>query len=202
MLIIYSLATLISGWIPESHAKAYRAIIEGRLKISEAEKVHFCKLGQRRSLRFAFPSWIRQVTGPNSSPNTQTNSLYSNTSQQLSSLAPIYTPAGRPNQSSTAMKVTAPGIYNNQLDSQVDVNSSVTDELFVLFGVDCAGRTPEFDQIDVTKQDDGISFQDLRKKYRELRGFWRYWLSVWRLNHCDFVQVGNPFISFSVAATN
>jgi hypothetical protein len=172
------------------------------LKISETKKVHFCKFGRKGNLRFAFPSGIRQVTGPNTSPDWQASSSNPNPSSLPSAFALTNVAGRNPNQPSSNVRATAPGTSNNPLDVHIDIKPNTANELFVLFGVDCAGRTLEFDQIDVTKQDDGIFFRDLKKKYRELRGFWRYWLSVWRLNHCDFVQVGSPLFPFSAAATN
>lgn len=67
---------------------------------------------------------------------------------------------------------------------------SVRQGLYVLFGVKGARRTLELAQIDAkSHKDDGLFFKELRMHYKQLRGFWRRWFSVWRLKHCDFVKV-------------
>lgn len=70
------------------------------------------------------------------------------------------------------------------------LNTGVLEDLFILFGVKGRRRTLELAQLN-SKQytDDGSFFDDLKKSYKELRGFWRYWFSVWRLSYCDFVKV-------------
>ncbi|KAK2771488.1 hypothetical protein CKAH01_04063 [Colletotrichum kahawae] len=30
--------------------------------------------------------------------------------------------------------------------------------------------------------------ENLRRGYRQLRGFWRYWLSIYKFSHCDFFE--------------
>jgi hypothetical protein len=166
------------------------------VKILEIKNAHFCKFRDRRSFRFAFNSWIKQAAGPNLSPNSQGSSPNLNPSLHLSSLAEIYNPGGRPNQSSNNMMMTAPRISSSQAALQVNINSRSANELFILFGVEGGRQTLEFAQLDVTRQDDAMFFRALKERYRELRGFWRYWLSVWQLNHCDFVQVCSPLFPF------
>jgi hypothetical protein len=78
----------------------------------------------------------------------------------------------------------------NQQGSQVIPNTATSNNLFILFGVKGPRRTPGFDQIDAQKYaEDEPFFHDLKKAYKTLRGFWRYWFSVWRLRYCDFVKV-------------
>jgi hypothetical protein len=77
---------------------------------------------------------------------------------------------------------------------------SVRQGLYILFGVKGARRTLELAQIDAKRhKDDGLFFMELRMHYKQLRGFWRRWFSVWRLKHCDFVKVctwlGSPISS-------
>jgi len=78
--------------------------------------------------------------------------------------------------------------------SQQVINTIVampqTHRLFILFAVKGSRRTPELAQIDTTiYTNDGAFFEHMRERYRELRGFLRYWFSVWQFNHCDFVKV-------------
>jgi hypothetical protein len=86
---------------------------------------------------------------------------------------------------------TAPNLLLDSRDGlKVDLSTETEHELFILFGVQGARKTLELAQIDVTKHaDDSSFFCDLRKEYKRLRGFWRYWLSIWQLKYCDFVKV-------------
>ena len=60
----------------------------------------------------------------------------------------------------------------------------------VLFGVKGSRITLELAQIDAVKYGkDNLFFLNLREEYKQRRGRLRYWLSVWRLSHCDFVKV-------------
>jgi hypothetical protein len=81
-------------------------------------------------------------------------------------------------------------LLGNEQQSQTILNAATLNELLILFGVIGSRRTLELAQID-TKQytKDGTFFHDLKKSYKEFRGFWRYWFSVWRLSYCDFVKV-------------
>lgn len=82
---------------------------------------------------------------------------------------------------------TAP---SNQKTAQTSINMPQINESFVLFGVKGTRRTLELAQINARKYlNDNAFFGDMRKQYRELRGFARYWFSIWRLSHCDFVKV-------------
>jgi len=66
---------------------------------------------------------------------------------------------------------------------------SPINRLVVLFGVKGSRRTLDLAQVptDIHNNDRAFFFE-LRKRYRNLRGFWRYWFSVWQLRHCDFVK--------------
>lgn len=79
---------------------------------------------------------------------------------------------------------------SNPQPSQTGNNLTRVDKLFVLFGVKGTRRTLELAQIDTYNYaSDGEFFGGLKKEYRGLRGYLRYWFSVWQLSHCDFVKV-------------
>ena len=80
----------------------------------------------------------------------------------------------------------------DQHAGQTSINMPQMNESFVLFGVKGTRRTLELAQINARKcMNDDAFFGDMRKRYRELRGFLRYWFSIWRFSHCDFVKVVN-----------
>ena len=70
------------------------------------------------------------------------------------------------------------------------INVQGTDQSVVLFGVNGPRITLELGQIDTIKygRDDQF-FWNFKQQYEQHRGFLRYWFSVWRLSHCDFVKV-------------
>lgn len=81
---------------------------------------------------------------------------------------------------------------SNPPAGQTSINMPQMNESFVLFGVKGTRRTLELAQINVRKcMNDDALFGDMRNRYRELRGFLRYWFSIWRFSHCDFVKVDN-----------
>lgn len=45
-----------------------------------------------------------------------------------------------------------------------------------------------FRQIVSTSQCTSAFSDNLRKRYRELRGFWCYWFSIYKFSHCDFFE--------------
>ena len=64
------------------------------------------------------------------------------------------------------------------------------DESRVLFGVQGPRRTLELAQIDALEHSqDKTFFAQVRKEYKKSRGLLRYWFSIWRFNHCIFVEV-------------
>lgn len=81
-------------------------------------------------------------------------------------------------------------VSSNSQNSQMPINIARVKSLFVLFGVKGTRRTPELAQMDAySYASDCEFFGHLKKKYRELRGYLRYWFSVWQFSHCDFVRV-------------
>ncbi|KAL9098335.1 MAG: hypothetical protein Q9163_005991 [Psora crenata] len=78
---------------------------------------------------------------------------------------------------------------SNQPNVQVNITTSLAAQWFVLFGVKGPRRTPELAQINAKKyENDNAFFKDMSKHYKSLRGYLRYWFSVWQLTYCDFVK--------------
>jgi hypothetical protein len=140
-------------------------------------------------------TWFHQTaissTGSNPTPSP-TNLLIGNTPSGLKRSQ------SRDFPGSTSGSSTTPNPLSASPDGlNVDLSTETENELFVLFGVQGARKTLELAQIDVTKYVEDISFfRDLRREYRQLRGFWRYWLSIWQLKYCDFVKVPQSFLLY------
>ena len=104
--------------------------------------------------------------------------------------------------SNTGMTPTPLGLQiSGQYGTQTSIPISQNNQSFVLFGVAGKRRTLGWAQIDTIKHfDDSSFFSTMLQEYRELRGSLRYWFSLWRLNHCDFVKarllvlVGHGFV--------
>lgn len=63
-------------------------------------------------------------------------------------------------------------------------------QLHILLVVQGSHRTLELDPINLKYYSSDEAFFDLLlQQNRRCRGFWKYWFSVWRLSHCDFVEV-------------
>lgn len=110
-------------------------------------------------------------------------------------------PAG---STSTISTLTPPGAraegaHNGKSSNvSIPVQPNFPSELFVLFAVSGKRMTLDLENVNVQAQPtDQSFFIELLRKYRRFRGFWRCWLSLWTMNHCDFVRVSVISIRFS-----
>lgn len=151
---------------------------------------NMCTPRQRnQTLRWIFERLVNKFMSPygdttpgsSSSNSSATNTSQTTTSQQNSQGGSAY--LSGPPTAQTNIRL------NNQPGFMVNIPPGTSSDLFVLFGVHRSRRTLEFAQVPVTTNEDKPFFLELRARYRELRGFWRYWLSVWQLKYCDFVKV-------------
>ena len=91
--------------------------------------------------------------------------------------------------SDIAMTPMPPGTQTSPQDS-TQTGIPMPHRSFVLFGVAGKRRTPDLAQIDTIKNPDDLKFfSTMLQEYRKHWGSLRYWFSLWRLNHCDFVKV-------------
>ncbi|KFA76187.1 hypothetical protein S40288_10098 [Stachybotrys chartarum IBT 40288] len=68
-------------------------------------------------------------------------------------------------------------------------NANNTNVTYILFGVQGSQRTLTPGQVCVSDQStDSTVFQDLKECYETRRGFWRLWLSIWRLDYCHVAK--------------
>ena len=73
---------------------------------------------------------------------------------------------------------------------QIGIQMPAASGAVVFFGVQGLRRTLELAQIDTSQHSEGgLFFASMKREYRALRGRLRYWLSIWRLSHRDFVKV-------------
>ncbi len=82
---------------------------------------------------------------------------------------------------------------SQQQAPQIGIRMPDSSRAFVFFGVKGSRRTLELAQIDTIQvNDDSLFFAGMKREYKTLPGGLRYWLSIWRLSHCDFVKVKVP----------
>ena len=132
------------------------------------------------SIRYA----IRSVSGTNGSVNS---GIVDSASNNLGIIA-----QGQQRQRDT-LGTTPEAVVparSSQPNTQTNIIMPQSNESVVLFGVKGTRRTLELAQINTLEhKEDEVFFQSLKKEYRRLRGVLRYWFSIWRLKHCDFVKV-------------
>jgi hypothetical protein len=129
---------------------------------------------------------------PATEPATATSPFQgTGTSQaQTSSSVPGSRSAGESSRSNPAWNAPRNVEYPPRFGNTVNINAQSTTDLFVLFGV-TTGEDLQIAQIKVQSDDDLEFFKELKKRYYELRGFWRNWFGIWRYSHCDFTKVGS-----------
>ncbi len=112
--------------------------------------------------------------GSSSSQNSQTNS-----------------PGGSSKDKQAQGRFTPRKSQKNQDEiADTTVNVQGTMQSVILFGVRGRRITLELAQIDtLTHSRDDLLFWTLKQQYKQRRGSLRFWLSIWKLSHCDFVKV-------------
>ena len=176
--------------LSKSDAERYKELLPH--KSEGFPQIHLCAPRRRRNnLKTALHDWISQAagSGAGSISGSRIQTIAAVNSHQTSSQT--IQQGGNSGNSQESKPSSTPNLLQTpQPGLTVNLSPTITDGLFVLFGVYGARRTLELAQIDVKKhQDDGAFFQDLRTQHKRLRGFWRYWLSIWQLKYCDFVKV-------------
>lgn len=77
-------------------------------------------------------------------------------------------------------------IRNTESGTRTRISPNRFQEKFIfLMGT---SNSLQLQQITSTKQCTRTFAADLREGYRKLRGFWRYWLSVYVFSHCEFFE--------------
>ena len=170
--------------MPTAYAKKFQNILKCRS--SELDYDHPCKRGRLNpnSSRSAVSDGSEHATGAG---NGHEN-WYGASSGSASSQAVGLGKNKRHTQAHKKSQVRQSKV-NQQPGYQMVINAKQTKVSRVLFGVKGSRRTLELAQIDTLKHDeDEAFFAQLKRDYKEHRGFWRYWFSIWRFNHCTFVK--------------
>lgn len=139
---------------------------------------------------------IRYASPSESSHQKQDRSAVGSSSSQNSPVSIINrnTPKSSTQNTSTTQRVQA----RQQQAPHNAISVQGVDQSVVLFGIKGPRITLELAQIDAVKHGtDNLFFLNLREEYKQRRGRLRYWLSIWRLSHCDFVKVRSNSISIS-----
>ena len=169
-----------------SHARNYQSFFKRRNTVSQQN--HLCRASQRGTSITKILAGILRAAGSASNPRRWYGSSQSSLtdSMQTSELRSAIHGTQATN-TRTAPKGYATG---NQQAVQTGIDIPQLKELYVLFGVKGTRRTLDLAQINASKYtNDCALFGVMRRQYRELRGFLRYWFSIWRFSHCDFVKV-------------
>lgn len=170
-----------------SQSSIFRKLSES--SIAQSSRKPLCSKMRKIGFLTSLTQWI---TNPNPTSSTNQQSIplgISTPSSVLSRPAAAMTRQGGtpPSSSLTSQKIVA----NNPYPS-VSINILPERRLWTLFGVHGGRKTLEPGQICTDSSGSGF-LKNLRKTYRDLRGFWRVWFSFWQFSHCDFVKVIRPF---------
>lgn len=170
----------------------YQRLLKHRGSIIQPN--HLCKPRQLGTLKSAVMKTVIQAVEPNSAPSHG----YGPPQSRMLSLLPTLSGGTSGTQGTKGTEPSNQSVPNIRMGNQQGFHTHIETEddihHFVLFGVKRNRRTLELAQIDTAKyQDDSAFFCGLRENYRQLRGFVRYWFSIWQLSHCDFVKVNFGF---------
>ena len=171
--------------ISRFQADSYRSILQRNR--STLQNNHLCRSRRGNPWRVAFKRIITKVPGLSKPQASTTNEITQVIGLQSTQLKPS---GGGIRRAANIPHNSAGPASSSQNEALVNINEPARANLYVLFGVKGSRRTLELEQVEVNKHsDDNSFFQSLRLAYRKHRGFWRYWFSIWQLNHCDFVKV-------------
>ena len=167
-------------------AKSYQSFLRRRKKVYQHN--HLCGTRKQKNPSIISMTGILQAAGSAFHPDRWYGSSRSSSATSPQATRPTGVTGSSParNTQLSAQRTAT----SNQPAAQTTIDMPQIKESFVLFGVKGTRRTLELAQINARKYlNDNAFFGDMRKQYRELRGFLRYWFSIWRFSHCDFVKV-------------
>jgi hypothetical protein len=175
--------------LPTQRAQRYQWLIDQRKSV--AESAHLCTGRDFKLNQTSFQKIVSILGG------SSIMSLWNNSCRPI---LPVSLSPAQATQSATPIQMTQPTstpTNNPGVDSgssQVHgagTSAQRTSDNVIIFGVKGSRRTPGIAQIKTEEhKEDKSFFLDLWNRYKELRGFWRNWFSVWQFNYCDFVKVG------------
>jgi len=173
----------------DAHADVLNHIIGQRSSVNQ--QAHLCARRQRKGRNF----WASMLEGFKSAAFS---AIGQSGRSGSGSIAPPVAQgqqtrsAGHIPQASASQQTPKPhgAMTSQQQAPQIGIRMPDPSRAFVFFGVKGSRRTLELAQIDTSQvNDDSLFFASVKREYKTLRGGLRYWLSIWRLSHCDFVKV-------------
>ena len=177
--------------LTKPHAEQLETILRCRGEVTHGD--HLCG-PRRRSTGWSLATVIKGIKMAAVSASSPGGGWYGSSSAASAMQINQGTSPGQDRQSQerqtgpTAQRPTT----NQHRATQISIEMPEIDQALVLFGVKGPRRTLELAQIDTLRHgQDGLLFWTLGKEYKKLRGALRYWFSIWRLSHCDFVKVGH-----------
>ncbi|CZR58307.1 uncharacterized protein PAC_08199 [Phialocephala subalpina] len=183
---------LLWAELPSSQVKNYQALLEHRCK--QLQHRHLCKLkGLKSTGKLGLASFVQAAS--NIALETYHSYTSSGNGSSTASVGAEQSSSSSPRQSgsqtTTSPGSSQPSSLPSQQGVQMDPSDATNIQLFILFGVKGTRRTTELAQLDTKKYcDDNVFFRDLRQRYKDMRGFWRYWFSFERVRADRFVLRG------------
>lgn len=167
------------------HAKVLSDLLANRGTVNEQN--HLCRPMRRQKIW----SWSRISDGVHYATSGHQGEYSPSAAPSSSQDPPRIGVSRAPQHSQTRDTSTTQEAQTNQQQPTITaINVQGTSQSVVLLGVKGSRITLELAQIDTTKNGkDNLFFRTLKQQYKQHRGSVRYWLSIWRLNHCDFVKV-------------
>ena len=178
------------------HADVYQALLARKID-DPLQRHHLCAARLGKRFRGAWLGWVNQTIRTVFWPASRTQSPGIPLHNSLEAELPTH--RYPPERARTPSGISrSPSIPELATDQGVGVFIPAASELFVLFAVQGARRTLELAHINVDqKVDDEAFFHKIRIRYKEKRGFLRYWLSIWQLKDCEMAMV--IFVMISLA---
>lgn len=173
----------------DAHADLLNHIVGQRSSVNK--QAHLCARRQRKGRNF-WASTLERIK------SAAFSAIGQNDLSGPGSIAPSVAhcqqtrSAGHIPQASASQQTPKPhrAMTSQKQASQIGIRMPDPSRAFVFFGVKGSRRTLELAQIDTNQvSDDSLFFANMKREYKTLRGRLRYWLSIWRLSHCDFVKV-------------
>jgi hypothetical protein len=170
------------------HAETYKALLARRVD-DPLQRRHLCTSRRGKSFGGAWTGWINQAHGTSFWPVSKTQAPGIPLHNILQAGPPTHRQP--PERARNPISNSPPRpIPATATDQGAGVFIQATGELFVLFAVQGARRTLELAHINVDQRvDDEAFFHNIRIRYKEKRGFLRYWLSIWQLKDCEMAMV-------------
>lgn len=166
-------------------AETFQLLLKQRGSITQQN--HLCRGRLKRFPAWSFLAGVTHAVG--SSQNLQPSNGSTASSLTTSNREPRLSTLIRPTRASGASISRLGQVSSNQQGPHEAIPIISPDHFFVLFGIEGTRKSLELAQIDVKEyKNDSTFFNKLLLEYQPRRGFLRYWFSVWRLSHCDFVK--------------